>query len=251
MAPTAVNMPMEQLTVHSASYRPLPLPLRVCRCRTPVKRSLAPSFVTTAHREAYRRRDPQEPIKSKPPPDHGFLAGDGVDRFHCTSYKMHYPVKDGLHRARPVTPPVRPSLVHVSMEAETTTGNAYRRPATPKLWRRPSSAYIVSPEPMETTSVHRSSYKPPPCNFDSKAKADICPRRAFVDESLRSAMPINSHTTYTTSYHTRHPNLKLLGPIPEKLRQMQGSEKAPTAHSYNIPNSNKLVKCTRKIEHTT
>lgn len=98
MAPTAVNMPMEQLTVHSASYRPLPLPLRVCRCRTPVKRSLAPSVVTTAHREAYRRRDPQEPIKSKPPPDHGFLAGDGVDRFHCTSYKMHYPVKDGLHR---------------------------------------------------------------------------------------------------------------------------------------------------------
>jgi len=93
-----VNAAMEQLTVHSASYRPLPLPLPVRRCRTPVKRSLAPSVVITAHREAYRRRDPQEPIKSKPPLDHWFLAGDGVDRFHCTSYKMHYPAKDGLHR---------------------------------------------------------------------------------------------------------------------------------------------------------
>lgn len=156
-----------------------------------------------------------------------------------------------IFTARPVTPPVRRSLVHVSMEAETTTGDAYRRPATTKLWRRPPSAYIVSPEPMETTSVHRASYKPPPCNFDSKAKADICPRRAFVDESLRSTMPIKSHTTYTTSYHTTHPNLKLLGPMPEKLLQMQGSNEAPKAHSYKTPNGNKLAKCTRKIEHTT
>lgn len=99
MAPIVVNAAMEQLTVHSASYRPLPLPLPVRRCRTPVKRTLAPSVVITSHREAFRQRDPQEPIKSKPPPDHGFLAGDGVDRFHNTSYKMHYPaVKDGLHR---------------------------------------------------------------------------------------------------------------------------------------------------------
>lgn len=98
MAPIVVNAAMEQLTVHSASYRPLPLPSPVRRCPTPVKRSIAPSVVITAHRESYRWRDPQEPIKSKPPPDHGFLSGDGVDRFHCTSYKMHYPVKDGLHR---------------------------------------------------------------------------------------------------------------------------------------------------------
>jgi len=152
--------------------------------------------------------------------------------------------------ARPVTPPVRQSLVHISMDAETTTGNAYQRPAMMKLWRRPSSAYIVPPEPMETTSVHRASYKPPPCNFDSKAKADICPRRAFVDESLRPAMPIKSHTTYTTSYYTRHPNLKLLGPIPDKMRQMQGSIEVSRAHDYKINNRN-LVKCTRKIEHAT
>jgi len=154
-----------------------------------------------------------------------------------------------IFTARPITPPVRPSLVHVSMEAETTTGNTYRRPATTKLWRRPPSAYIVSPESMETTSVHRASYKPPPCDFDSQAKADICPRRAFVDESLRSKMPIKSHTTYTTSYYTRYPNLKLPGPMPEKLRQMQGSNEAPKAHNYKIFNSNKLAKCTRKIEH--
>lgn len=156
-----------------------------------------------------------------------------------------------IFTAQPVTPPGRPpSLVHVSMEAETTTGDAYRRPATTKLWRRLSSAYKVSSEPMETISVHRASYKPPPCNFDSRAKADICPRRAFVNESLRSRMPIKSHTTYTDSYYTRHPNLKLLGPISEKLRQMQGSNEAPRAHNYKIFNSNKLVKCTRKIEHT-
>jgi len=140
-----------------------------------------------------------------------------------------------IFTARPVTSPGRPSLVHISMEAETTTGNAYRRPATTKLWRRPSSAYKVSSEPMETTSVHRASYKPPPCNFDSKAKADICPRRAFVDESLRSRMPIKSHTTYTTSYYT----------------SQGSSNEAPRAHTKKIFNSNKLVKCTRKIEHTT
>jgi len=156
-----------------------------------------------------------------------------------------------IFTARPVTSPGRPSLVHISMESETTTGNAYRRPATTKLWRRPSSAYKVSSEPMETKSVHRASYKPPPCNFDSKAKADICPRRAFVDESLRSRMPIIGHTTYTTSYYTSHPNLNLLGPIPEKMRHMQGSNEAPRAHTKKIFNSNKLVKCTRKIEHTT
>jgi len=155
-----------------------------------------------------------------------------------------------IFTARPVTPPGRPPLLHISMEVETTTGNAYRRPATPKLWRRPSSAYKVSSEPMETTSVFRASYKPLPCNNDSKA-ADICPRRAFVDESLRSRMPIKSHTTYTTSYYTSHPNLKLLGPIPGKLSQMQGSNEAPRAHTEKIFNSNKLVKCTRKIEHTT
>ncbi|XP_026814711.1 uncharacterized protein LOC113554847 [Rhopalosiphum maidis] len=251
MAPNGVSAVMEQLTVHSASYRPIPLPLPVHRCRTPVKRTLAPSVITTAHREAYRVRDPQEPIKSNPPRDHDFLAGDGIDRFNCTSYKMHYPVKDGLHRAQPVTPPVRRSLVHVPMEAETSTGNAYRHPVTMKLWRRPSSTYIVSSEPMETTSVHRASYKPPPCNFDSKAKADICPRHAFVDESLRSAMPIKSHTTYTTSYYTRHPNLKLLGQIPAKMLEMQESNKMPRVHDYKIKNSNKLVKCTRKIQHAT
>jgi len=156
-----------------------------------------------------------------------------------------------IFTVRLVTHPVRPSLVNVSMESETTTGNAYRRPTITELWRRPSSAYKISSEPMETTSVHRASYKPPPCNFDSKAKDDICPRRAFVDKSLRSRMPIKSHTTYTTSYYTRHPNLKLLGPIPEKLFQMQGSNEAPRAHSYEILNSNKLVKCTRKTEHAT
>ncbi|XP_025190541.1 uncharacterized protein LOC112591096 [Melanaphis sacchari] len=248
MAPNGVSAVMEQLTVYSASYRPIPLPLPVRRCRTPVKRTLAPSVVITAHREAYRVRDPQKPIKLKPPQDHGFLDGDGIDRFNYTSYKMHYPVKEGLHRARPVTPPVRRSLKHVPMEVETSTGNAYRHPVMMKLWRRPSSSYIVSSVPMETTSVHRASYKPPPCNFDSKAKADICPRRAFVNESIRSAMPITSHTTYTTSYHTSHPNLKLIGPTPAKLLE---SNKTPRAHDYKIPNSNKLIKCTRKIEHAT
>lgn len=153
--------------------------------------------------------------------------------------------------ARPITPPVRRSLAHVSMEKETSTGNAYRNPVTMKLWRRPLSTYIVSPTPMETTSVHRASYKPPPCNFDSKAKADICPRRAYVDESLRSEMPIKSDTTYTTDYYTRHPNLKLIGPIPNKMLEMQDSNKTPKAHDYKIKNSNKLAKCTRKIEHAT
>lgn len=103
MAANGVSAVMEQLTVHSASYRPIPLPPPVRRCRTPIKRTLAPSVVTTTHREAYRVRDPQEPINSKPPPDHGFLDGDGVDRFNYTSYKMHYPVKGGLHRGNNCT----------------------------------------------------------------------------------------------------------------------------------------------------
>lgn len=154
-----------------------------------------------------------------------------------------------MFTARPLTPPVRRSLAHVSMEAETTTGCVYRRPPATKLWRRPPSAYVVSPEPMETTSVHRASYKPPPCNFDIKVKADICPRRAFVDESLRSAMPFKSDTTYTTSYYTGHPNLRLLGPISGKMRLAQeSSNEAPKAHVYKVLN-NKLAKCTRKIEH--
>lgn len=99
MAPIRVSAAMEHLTVHNTSYRPIPLPLPVCRCRTPVKRTLAPSVVITAHREAYRPREPQEPIKTKPPRDHGFLTGDGLDRFHSTSYRTHYPVTDGeMHR---------------------------------------------------------------------------------------------------------------------------------------------------------
>ncbi|XP_060857469.1 uncharacterized protein LOC132935043 isoform X2 [Metopolophium dirhodum] len=48
--------------------------------------------------------------------------------------------------------------------------NAYRHPATTKLRRRPSSAYKLSSEPVETTSVHRVSYKPPRVILTQKQK---------------------------------------------------------------------------------
>lgn len=90
-----VTAAMERLTVHRASYPPVPLPA-CCRWKPPVytKPSVAVEK-DTVHQLTYRPRDWQDPIKSSPPRDHGFLDGDGQSRFQCTSYQSDYPAKTG------------------------------------------------------------------------------------------------------------------------------------------------------------
>lgn len=87
---------MEQLTVQGASYRPVPIPV-CCRWRPPVpKKNPAAVETDTVHQLTYRPLGaPQHSIKSPPPRDHRFLAGDGLNRFRCTSYASDYPVKTG------------------------------------------------------------------------------------------------------------------------------------------------------------
>lgn len=52
---------------------------------------------------------------------------------------------------------------HVPVLWETTTGCAYSRPEMPKLWRRrPTANEACLGRAVETLTVHRASYKPPP-----------------------------------------------------------------------------------------
>jgi len=85
---------MERLTVHTASYRPLPLPVRRLPSPEPKRRHVAYETVTV-HRDTYQPVDTSKPVKSIIPRDHRFLDGDGQGRFYCTSHRADYPAKVG------------------------------------------------------------------------------------------------------------------------------------------------------------
>lgn len=92
---TNIRRPMEQLTVHRASYRPLPIH---CRSTPPVtlgKRYAGPWTAVTAHHDTYGIKDVSCATITKPPKDHAFLAGDGLGRFHSTAYGTDYKLRPG------------------------------------------------------------------------------------------------------------------------------------------------------------
>ncbi|VVC31935.1 Hypothetical protein CINCED_3A007678 [Cinara cedri] len=226
-----VTAAMERLTVHRASYRPVPIP--ACCRWTPAaaKRSGAAFETDTVHGLAYRPRDPQDPIKSARPRDHGFLDGDGLSRFRCTLYRSDYTTKNG----RPARPnlAVRYWCTRTPVQTDTTAGTAYRPPAPrPQLWRYTQSAYREPSRPMETSSVQQLSYRPavPGACCRTIPAADRCGKRgAPVDESpAKTRAPVESITTYTSGFRAAPPA------VPDQCARSRISEyRAPRAHNYS------------------
>lgn len=102
--------------------------------------------------------------------------------------RLNYKGSDDLVRPR------------VPIQAETTTGDTYRRPTktTAEFRPRVRRFYKMPTCPVQTLSVHRSSYKPTTSKHFA-TKVDYKHHR--IDEfSHRSKFPIEHFTTYKKYY---------------------------------------------------
>lgn len=90
-----IRRPMERLTVQQASYKPLPVRCRRAPANTLEKRHAGPWTAITTHHDTYGMIESGFATISKPPVDHAFLAGDGLDRFSSTAYGTDYSIRPG------------------------------------------------------------------------------------------------------------------------------------------------------------
>jgi len=117
----------------------------------------------------------------------------------------------------------------VPVESETTTGTAYRPPAGTTIpWRYRASVYKLSSSPMETQSVHRTSYRPPSPRGYNVEVGTV--KTKTPDDWRRSAVPVESRTTYTTCYGRVDESLETI--TPNRLRRDTDAN-SPKAHDYD------------------
>lgn len=93
------STPLERLTVHAASYRPLPLPLPAVRPKAPSEvrlgRRLATFEKATVYGDAFKSYASYAPPETRAPRDHPF-PGDGLNRFDTSHRKDYGPIKSEI-----------------------------------------------------------------------------------------------------------------------------------------------------------